>query len=632
MQSVPKIELARERSRRGVALLIVMIAVSASLVLTLTFMQSQTVSVSISENLDHGRSALDAARTGAAAAFALMQSPEWEGVATPLTGTLGADTSGTISYTVTYHRVDPTDTLAALAAALLVEARSTGTFTPTDATRAPIEKTVTFVAELKPRLPGRTIGAGDDAALDDLAPWPTDWGTIQDYTITARGVGADPLAIEPRTGVSGDVFLSGSTVIFDTSNGSHWRTARDEILSSIGEEYVAGGNRVSPHPILGTLYFESSPSGTVQSELTTLGVPWSQVDAPSPPSFDVAVFANSYHLYEGGFEYTPISVGSSVSNQTYEPTAANPLGIVYRSGSVSLGSDVTVIGTVVATGDVRLDGDDIHIVAPNWSFGADGVEIDEPHLWPRLPSLISLTDDIETDDTVRAVVEGAIYAGGDLRCADLEYGINGSWLITTGTATASIIAPGTTLITTGGGASTALISVGNEAGLTIENTICWYRVKAVDATGGTFQIAGEVESASALPLQVRGRRTNSLGFYGPLFVNGGVQTEAPPSWSNVSNGTWSSKLNNWNWVNFWLNYNLEELISFLSYIDSPLNWLFSGDGRGTYGLGLEPVTQFARPVDAVFGFEPPLFRPSPGDANGDGAGYRWVIRNWREGT
>jgi len=544
-----------------------------------------------------------------------------------------SDAAGSVSYTVTYHKVEPDDSLSPLAAALLLRVQSIGKWTPADDSLTPVEKTVEFVAELKPRVPGRIIGPGDDAALNDLAEWPTDWNTVQQNSLTALGVGSDPLRIQPRTRWDGDVMVKGTVGIFDFSGSTGYLGARTDLLTSIAEQYGPSGIRYYPHPVGGVLKFHSTPSSTTQSDLAALNVPWSVESAPASPFISMRTIGSSdssYRVFEGGFTYSRATLSPSVSDTTLQPTSNNPLGLFYRYGDVTLNSGVKLIGTIISTGDVIVEGDGVYLAPANWSVGLDGVEIEEPELWPRLPALLCLNDDLRLGDSARATIDGAVAVYDDVDFDSIHYRLAGGGTLTTGTATAQIESPGVTRLTLGSGASLGGVSTGDEVLISYGAGRYWYRITGIDYTGNSVQIAGEFDSSAAAAIEIRAPRRDACNIYGPVFLNGGVRIDTPEDWDDTSSSDWYYKHSEWEVYNESREAESLEPIPFITWLESAINWFWSFDTKTLYGLGLEPVVHFGKPFNQVHAFQPPLFRPSPGDSNGDGAGYRWTIRSWRE--
>lgn len=128
------------------------------------------------------------------------------------------------------------------------------------------------------------------------------------------------------------------------------------------------------------------------------------------------ITGSTYRLYPGGKQYTIPLVSSTVHYQTLEPDVdTNPLGIFRSSGSVSLGNQATVRGTLIAQNsgsDIRVQGNDVNIT------GVDLPALDDDSTVYQLPALIA-SDDIQASYDVNATIQGAIAAMGDLEIENL---------------------------------------------------------------------------------------------------------------------------------------------------------------------------------------------------------------------
>ena len=80
------------------------------------------------------------------------------------------------------------------------------------------------------------------------------------------------------------------------------------------------------------------------------------------PDLDYADFKDSYYI--GSDSYSPYPIDNSITfaGDTW-PTAGNPAGICYCDGDLVIGSDTTILGTLVVKGDLTIDGTNIQISA-----------------------------------------------------------------------------------------------------------------------------------------------------------------------------------------------------------------------------------------------------------------------------
>ncbi|QDT66975.1 hypothetical protein [Calycomorphotria hydatis] len=615
-------------NRRGIAMIIVMLAVSTALVISLSFMQSQQTSLQIGQNVKRGQLALEAARTGATVALADMQSASWAGVQTPLTRTMLSEQDGEVSYTVTYHAVESSDTLSPLAAAFRVRVLSTGSWVPTDVSLGTVSREVEFVAELRPRLPGRTVGEGDFADVDDLADPIGDFMQLQEYAATAHDTG-DSLSLNPRQRIDGDIYISGAMNFFESPDWSD--SIRNEYLDSVGTVLGTADSRVHPHPLTGTVRTNSSFDSALVTDFGRVGVPSETTSTLSVPSYSNSAFT-SYQVFEGGFTYSAGSIASSIpSNTTYVPTDSNPLGILYNTSNRQFGNDVVIVGTVINMRDVTVNGDRILISPPDWRGSIEGMEIDNPDLWPRLPAVIT-GDDFNCGGISSCTINGVVITNDDFKgsLSDYEYITNFTpiW----GTATAQPSGDGKSLVSFQSSVNLSSVPSDAELAITVGSAELRYFIKSVDDAADTVTILGEAVHDSPVWVQVRPDRHRSLDVHGSVIAGSSINITAPPSWDNFSSSGWAEKFSEWESYNAWMAYYGWDSVEFATWLSSYLSWWGDGNPMQTYGMGLEPTFHIYRPSNSNCVLQPPLFRPSPGNDSGEGAGYRWEILSWKEET
>ena len=118
----------------------------------------------------------------------------------------------------------------------------------------------------------------------------------------------------------------------------------------------------------------------------------------------------------------------SNSNRTSETSLSdhrkeNPLGIFYRNGSIQVSDNVTIQGTLVATGTVTITGENARLCAYNWKGDGGRALVPNAELWPRLPAVVA--NAISTSRNLRTAIEGAVFveqtlsgAGGNFEYFD----------------------------------------------------------------------------------------------------------------------------------------------------------------------------------------------------------------------
>ncbi|HVV99331.1 MAG TPA: hypothetical protein VHB77_03255, partial [Planctomycetaceae bacterium] len=418
------------------SLMLVMLAVSMSLAMTYSFLQTQTVAIQVGSNLQRRDLALQAAQTGISLALQDIQGASWAGVTHTLSGTLGSDSDGTTSYSVQYLPYSaPTGQVAPSDAAMRVLIQSTGTWTAAGNSGQSAQRQVQAVARLSPRIPGRGAVAGDLAAAEDVASNPGDYDSIRSYTVFANQSGTT-LSLDPADRIEGPLWIYDSINLFNSPSWSN--STRSAFLASVKSRFVTTSQGKTqywyPHPLSGPITFYKTPSGSLGTDLSTLGTSWSQPQVLlNKPSVTPSNW-QQYQLYSGGFVYNAVAVSSQLQSVTLRPTATNPAGIFYSSGSVTLGDDTVIQGTLVANGQVTFSGDRVFVGAYNW-LDSNGQPIETgSNTWPRLPAVVAQSVTFTTD--TQTMIEGPVIAANAVSGAGgtYEYLSLGGFALT-GTAT-----------------------------------------------------------------------------------------------------------------------------------------------------------------------------------------------------
>lgn len=629
--------------RRGMSLMIVMVAISMSLVLTFSFLRTQATQLQIRRNSLRRDLALQAAQTGAAVALAQMQSPDWKGVSAGLHRVLQSDADGQTAFDVEFLPLIPREgEPLPKVAALFVTIRSTGSWQPPPSGELGdphlssgglrVERIVEVVAKLHPRLPGRTVSAGDSPAVSDAAPNPGDYDTIQQYALYAEG--DDPsLVLEPRGRIDGLIWLEDDLRLYEEPN---WPPhVRWQYLDDLGAQFVTSGESWTvrhPHPLGGEITFFTTPRTSRQSDLRRIGLEgrWSKADRRlNRPEASFSPWRR-YRLYEGGFEYSARVVDSTLQNVTLRPTADNPLGIFYCDGSVRIQDDVTVQGTLISRGRVEFDGRDIVLASFNWRGDGGAPLVPDVALWPRLPAVVAV--DVEFDRDAAALIDGAVVAADEVSGAGgLFEPIWVNAVSIDGTATGTPLEQPWSLVQLETSVDLApLDGNGNYAvWLTDGASGAWYPIVGVDRSARTLRVIGEVRHETPTPFRIRRARRCFVDIRGPVSAEQ-CEFRLPDDWE-MSELLWSTLHELW----MWRNRDRERVdlspISFLDWLsDSETfqGWPFP---LSAVGLSPEPTFHLRYHGTAHYRWETPLFRPFDGGGGNEVfSGYRWDLVSWQE--
>ncbi|MBI5759839.1 MAG: hypothetical protein HZA46_15075 [Planctomycetales bacterium] len=675
-----------------------MVSLSTSLVLTYAILQTQTVTSQVSQNALRTDLAAQAAQTGAAGALARMQSPDWQGVSVPLYQTIYSDGDGTASYTVTFQKYPPQPThtvsvttgmldsfessvtistsntttsstptatssisMTATAAesetipgdpALVVLVSSQGLWQSSHDSQQKATRTVEVLVNLEPRLPGRGIVSADYATAEDVAANPGDFDQIQTHALCAsRKDEGYSLVFDPQHRFDGQVWVERKISAY---RGSKWSTtARNVVLQDLAAKYVTTNKNVltvqHPHPFGGPVTFSRQPDTNSRNDLAALGIPWTQVENKwNWPTINYSEW-QQYQLYQGGFSYRADTLSSTLQNITLRPSETNPLGVFYARGSITLGHDVTIQGTLVSEGTVNVIGNRVRVGSYNWRDGEGAGQVGDVDFVPRLPAIVARDVVFGRDST--AIVEGAVVvdrsvtgAGGQYELTANTFGQLLSAEIT-GSATARPLQQPQSKVSVNKSSELNAITGGELFAIWLADGASgtWYPISAVNAAEKTLTVIGEARFDSPTPFRIKSIRKRSVDIRGPV-VCAWFNFECPDAWANLTSSQWNTLYTNWQAAVAAAPKNTVP-IRFLDYLAVPQNFgvlgssfSYSQSAYSTwyshllrYGLTVEP-TLHVRPISRVsYRWSPPLFEPYKGTAdNGKHAGYRWKVLSWRE--
>jgi len=613
-------------------MMVVLVALSVSVTLTYAFLQTQAVAVQISANGEHRDLALQAAQTGAAVAMQQMQSPSWSGVSTTSSGTLGSAAGGTLSYSIEY--LPDTTASDALTRALRVLVRVTGLWTSSLEAAQVVQRQVELHMQLQPRAPGRAIVTGDSASAVDVAPNPGNYDQLQAHALALTDTGT-ALTLEPGERIDGTMWLRGDIRLFQDPE---WDSpVRRSFLSDAGDRFVSGSGSSRawwhPHPFGGALTFRSSPSSATQDDLSRLRANWSTSSwTPAVPAVSTSSW-KKYRLYEGGFEYSAAAVSSTLQNVTLRPSLSNPLGIFYRNGSVNIGDDVTIEGTLVAENRVTISGENVHLGCTNFRDSTGELRLANADLWPRLPAIVA--NELVIDAEAAVTIDGAVTLQNGVTGAGATYELVSALDLTlTGAATSRPLRAPLSEVQLPGSLSLLLLSGDCRYSIWFQNGTSgqWYPIESVDAVNRRLTIWGEVRHDSPTSFKIHRTRQSFADIRGPVLARS-CHLNGPREWKLNRSG-WNTLHSRWQQTNLLLLLQLSSPVNFTTFLEAPSAFFllfYSPYTHTTYGLSLEPTFHLSHPGEVHYRFEPPLFAPYQGTGNLAGyAGYRWKLLSWRE--
>lgn len=393
---------SRDRSRAGLAVVLVLGLLSIALALSYATLRSQATIQQIQDNNDRRQQARLTANAGLGLALARMHEANWGGVGSTLTGTL----SSTESYSVAFVGGDPR--LTSTSPDYGRWARRV-TVTATGSSSDPAYPTVVVthraraIVELVPR---------------SLASEISGWSSTLPFTLYQFGTQSCELQLPCR--IEGACRLQGTVSL--ASSAPNTTASRQRYLADLNLMRTNG--QPDYRTVTGPISLPFSATGQTTRDLFTsqLGVTLSDITQQSSQSISFSLAAGTYRLYPGSPTFNMQTVGSSLEEVTLSPDpVTNPLGIHYRNGSVTIADDVTIRGTLLCTGTVTVEGEDVQFEPAdlaNVSGQSDPV---------RLPVVIANTFRLNTEATGQA--RGNVVCWSEFRavagCNCLDFTIQG---------------------------------------------------------------------------------------------------------------------------------------------------------------------------------------------------------------
>ncbi|MFO1042129.1 MAG: hypothetical protein U0941_10105 [Planctomycetaceae bacterium] len=622
--------------RRGFSMILVMLAIGLSLAVTFGFMRTQITSLQSTQNDSRNDLALEAARTGISGALLRMQSTSWTGMSDTYSKVIQQDSANIVSCSATYSTVTSgqvagvTDSELPLHVAIT----SVGTWVSPSSSTTKVMRTVKAIVRLTPRLPGRSVRDGDVSTATDLSTNSDSYTATLPYTLTTTSSTSTSLNFDPGMRIEGPVWLSQRLALF---NSASWSSSiRGTMLTEIGNQYGAANaaSMIYPHPLTGPVSFSVAPASTIQTDLSRLKTTWATTtQTPSSTPVNINNWL-SYRLYEKGPVYSAVSLSSSLSGTTLQPTVTNPLGIFVRSGNLDVNSQVTVIGTLVVSGTISIYGTGTSITAYNWLSSGGTPAISGADTWPRLPAIVAKAMTLSSG--AQAIIEGAVMIDGTISGGGADY-TNPSYnqLNISGNATATPTQQPYSTVQLQGAPDLSSVSGNRSYAVWLANGTSgrWFPIQSVDNVAKTLTVIGEIRQATAVAYKISLNRSNYVNLIGPV-VAGNANFASESMWGMASI-IWTNTTADWNTTNAALQSLNNPRISFPDWVSNPANlynqgWFLPWN-TAIYGLRMEPTTSIQPMPGIRVRSNTPLFKGYTSTGSDSAAsGYRWKVVDWRE--
>ncbi|MGB9689950.1 hypothetical protein [Thermogutta sp.] len=380
--------LTKRRSQRGgFILLVVLLTVVGAMALGYSALCVMSVHYRIVRNGQLRAKAETAAESGLSIAFAKMFSSSWPGVGTVVAGSCAPNEAFEVTYLAgdaTLQAADPDYVRYPYRVTL----KAKGSAWLPGESNYPSVCEKTWVVELVPRA---------------LAPEPSDWNTIQKYTIYQTGYDINRFNIPCQ--IDGPVRFQAVVRIAPDYPSNN---PRYQYLSDLYAMKQAG--YPDYRPFTGIVRWP----GYLQTLADLNARLWLGVSVisvvPQYPGGDLQSPAtlNQYRVYPGGPVYTVPQLPDILAGVTMVPDPlTNPCGLYFRSGNLTLQDNVQWTGTVIVTGDVILSGSNVSLRAvsmPPVSNKQGAVE---------LPVLVC--KNLRVEPGTRRQIEGLVGAFGEVQ-------------------------------------------------------------------------------------------------------------------------------------------------------------------------------------------------------------------------
>lgn len=382
--------LRRVAQRPGMTVIVVLGVISITLALSYAMLRAQVTSVEIQSNLERHNLARQAAYAGISAALRKMHSNSWEGIDSTLTQELATEQWFEISFSTG-------DASLTTASPEYSEYPFRVTIHSTGYAADPAQPDVRSTYQVQ---------AVVELVRKKLQTPSSAWQLARNFTAYQWSANGSMFEVPVR--VEGPLWMQGPMAI-----GADYpidASSRTQYYSDLTAMKNAGMGDYRPF---------SGPIATPFSKQTTATKTFLQTNqqitlvdiaaSTSAPVTFPTTTAISYQLYPGGKAYTlPVlqaTYGSTLTGVTLAPDpVTNPLGIYLSSGTLYLGSNTSITGTIVTSGsepDVRITGKNV-ILQANTLPGLVGSTV--PY---QLPVAIVKDDFLlqgDSSSTIRGVV------------------------------------------------------------------------------------------------------------------------------------------------------------------------------------------------------------------------------------
>lgn len=415
------------RRAKGVAYILILGLVSITMALSYSMLRSQVTATLVQDNLSRQANARDAARAGLNIALRSLNSATWGGIGSTVSGSLSSNQS----YSATFSAGDPSlDTSnpdpflndpAKLTQLLCrVTIVSTGTALSSDSPTASTYK-IRAVAELVRR------------KLDDP---PTNWSDSQNFTVYQLDSNNSDLKIEMPAQINGAMRIGRRATLATTYPTSY--AARDRYVTNLSSWTGTLGHDARPLTSNSTLDVDTNNS-EYRNLMADMGLTATSATSVTPVWAEPSSVL-TYRLYPNGPLYNAYQIPTATltgvqgaTTPTLQPTLDNPLGIYHRAGSLTLGNDAWIKGTIILSGgsasDLIISGSRVRLEAASMVRGLTATNPSTAEALLQLP-VADVSGEFLVAANSSATVTGQVLATRQFRVASanrsaIDFVLNG---------------------------------------------------------------------------------------------------------------------------------------------------------------------------------------------------------------
>jgi hypothetical protein len=340
---------SRQRPR-GIAVVMVLGLLTITLAISYATLRGQGTTGELARNNGRAKDARVAAQSGLAAALRKMSENSWGGISSTLQSNVSNQSWYRVAFTTGDAKLTSSDPLYS-EYPYRVTIESTGySSDPLNAAIQSHHKSRCVVQLVRKK----------------ITTEPSGWTTLTSFNVYQYS--SQDAQVQFPVRINGPVCLLGKLNFCTEYPGN--TLARDSYLSGLNSRRLAGLSDYRPFPtaisikgVVGT-----QDTATMTTMTTNLGMVLTEpLVTYAPPSHPGSIY--TYKLYPGGKSYDVKRLqdfGNPISNVTVAPNpATNPLGIYRTDGSLSIGSNVQLTGTIITEDS---GGADILVTGTNVAF------------------------------------------------------------------------------------------------------------------------------------------------------------------------------------------------------------------------------------------------------------------------